>query len=483
MEMPKQEKSLLYEQVAQRISRLVAQGIFKPGGRVPSVRNLSRQFMVSKSTVLEAYTLLEDRGVIAARPQSGYYVTPRLPEPLREAGEKPPVLRPTAVDIGDLALMIYRDASDQGLIQLGAAIPDLRNLPADRLNRMLSVETRRYREQSLAYDRPAGCQRLRVQVARRMLSAGCSFSPDEVFVTNGCTEAVFLALRAVCKPGDTVVVESPTYFNTLQTIASLGLKALEIPSHPDHGLNLETLRFVLEQHRVSACLVISNFSNPLGCIMPDSAKKELVEILARHEIPLIEDDIYGDLSTAHQRPNVAKAYDSRGLVLLCSSFSKTIAPGYRIGWIAPGRFADRIERLKSVTTLTTAIPPQLAIAEFLANGGYEAHLRRLRRIYSHQLALISQAVGRSFPAGTRVSRPEGGFVLWVEMPTAVNSVRLYEMARERKITFAPGPLFSAGPDRFSNFLRLSASFWSDEVADAIALLGTLANEQMRCAQT
>jgi len=479
MEIGSQPRNLLYEQVAQRVAGLIDQGTFQTGSRVPSVRCLSRQFAVSKSTVVEAYALLEDRGIIAARPQSGYYVCPRLPEPLRESGAASAAPRPTAVDAGDLALMIYRDGGNPGLIQLGAAIPDLRNLPIERLTRMLAAETRRYGEESLSYEWPAGNLRLRSQIARRMLYGGCTVSPDDIIVTNGCTEAISLALRAVCAPGDTVVVESPTYFNTLQTIASLGLKALEIPARPDRGLNLETLRFVLEQHKVSACLFICNFSNPLGSLMSDDSKRELVELLARHDIPLIEDDIYGDLTLAEQRPAMAKAYDSRGMVLLCSSFSKTIAPGYRVGWIVPGKYTAHVERIKSVTSLTNAVPPQLAIAGFLANGGYDAHLRRLRRIYSRQLALLGQAVGCAFPEGTRVSRPEGGFVLWVEMPEAVDSVRLYELAREKGITFAPGPLFSARPDKYRNFLRLSAAFWSEQVENSVRLLGALAKELMR----
>ena len=481
METISQERTLLYEQVAERISAMVSHGTFLSGDRLPSVRNLSQQFRVSKSTVMEAYALLEDRGMVAVRPQSGYYVCQPARNMLRESVINLPVLRPTSVTMGELALMVFRDAADSSLIQLGAAIPDVENLPVDRLNRMLSVETRRYRQQSLAYDRPAGCLRLRTQIARRMVTAGCSFSPDDIFVTNGCTEAIILALRAVCKPGDTVVVESPTFFNTLQAIASLGLKALEIPSHPAHGINPDTLRFVLENNSVDACLLVTNFSNPLGYLMPDSAKAELVELLARHEIPLIEDDIYGELAHGNRRPRVAKSYDSAGLVLLCSSFSKIIAPGYRIGWIVPGKFAPQIERLKTVTSLTTAVPPQLAIAEYLDNGGYESHLRRLRRLYARQIASLSQAVEKYFPEGTRTSRPEGGFVLWVEMPETVDSVTLYEQAREHGITFAPGPIFSAQPGKFRNFLRLSAASWSDKVAKGVERLGRLAMEMHRAA--
>lgn len=470
------DQSLLYEQIADRVTTMVGQGTFLPGDRIPSVRSLSRQFKVSVSTVLHAYALLEDRGLIEVRPQSGYYIRPHRAAPLQEPTIDRPHLRPTNVDTGELALMIYRDAGDPDLVQLGAAIPDLQNLPVDRLIRMLSSETRRYQGRSLSYERPAGCLSLRKLIARRMIAAGCALSPDEILVTNGCTEAVSLALRAVCNPGDTVLVESPTFFNTLQTIASLGLKTLEIPAHPQHGPSLDTIRFALETHRVGACLLINNFSNPLGSLLPDDAKQELVRLLERHDVPLIEDDIYGDLPLGSNRPTVAKAYDRSGRVLLCSSFSKTIAPGYRVGWIAPGRYFAAVERLKAVTSLTTAVPPQLAIAEFLASGGYDAHLRRLRRIYGRQLGLISRAIGERFPAGTRISSPEGGFVLWVEMPEQVDAVQLYELARERGITFAPGPLFSARSGAYRNFLRLSAAFWSERVEAGIATLGALAHD-------
>ncbi len=476
METITQNSPLLYEQVTGRIAGMIEQGTFRPGDRLPSVRNLSRQLKVSISTVMRAYGLLEDRGLVTTRPQSGYYVCPRLCALPRDPEINPPALHPTSVDTGELSLMIYRDAGDPALVQLGAAIPDPCNLPVDRLNRMLSGEARRHRFQSLAYELPAGCLRLRKQIARRLMVSGCTISPDDILITNGCTEALFLALRAVCNPGDTVAVESPLFFNTLQTIASLGLRALEIPAHPAYGISVETLRYALENNRISACLVVSNFSNPLGSLMPDDSKRELVQLLARHEIPLIEDDIYGDLCHGAQRPIVAKAFDRHGLVLLCSSFSKTIAPGFRVGWIAPGRYASRVERLKAVTSLTNSAPTQLAVAEFLANGGYDHHLRQLRRLYIRNVSLLTRVVADSFPEGTRISRPEGGFVLWVEMPETVDSLRLYAQARERGITFAPGPLFCARPGKFRNCLRLNAAFWSDRVAEGVGVLGALAGE-------
>src|SRR5450631_4323402 len=384
--------SLLYEQVALEISGLIEQGTFRAGDRVPSIRQLSRRFDVSINTVMQAYTLLEDQRLIEARPQSGYYVRSRFPE----IGE--PVLLPSSfiapatVTISDLCQQVMRNMMNRDLLPFGSAIPNPQHLPVAKLNRIMAGEMRRFSEQSVSYQMPPGYERLRVQIARRAIVAGISTGPDDVLVTSGCVEAVLLALRATCRTGDTIAVESPFYFNFLQMIAELGLKALEIPSTPREGISIEALRYAIEQSKISACLVISNFGNPLGSLMPEERKRELVELLARHEIPLIEDDIYGDLVFANDRPSAAKSFDRSGLVIYCSSFSKTIAPGYRVGWAIAGRFQGEMERLKMMMNIATASPPQLAVAEFLATGGYEHHLRTIRRIHARNISQMADAV-------------------------------------------------------------------------------------------
>ena len=322
----------------------------------------------------------------------------------------------------------------------------------------------------------AGYKPLRIQIARRLLYCGCSLNPDEILITSGCQEAVTLSLMAVCRPGDTVAIESPTYYNHLQTLELLRLKAIEIPTHPRQGISLEVLEDVLEKKKARACLFITNFGNPLGSLIPDERKKALAEMLVKYEVPLIEDDIYGDLSFSGERPRTVKAFDREGQVLLCSSFSKTLAPGYRIGWVSPGRFQTEVERLKSVCTIGTATAPQMAIAEFLTNGGYDHHLRKIRRIYMRQIWSMSQAVGKFFPQGTRITRPAGGFVLWVELPAGIDSLLLYEQALKAGITIAPGPIFSVRQD-YRNCVRLSAAYWSDQIEKAIATLGNLAEGQ------
>ena len=473
-----ERSELLYEQVANRVSYLIEQGTLRPGDRVPSIRSLSKQMQVSVNTVKEAYRQLEDMRLIEARPQSGYYVRARLPDLPAEPVVNQPGPSPCEVSLDNIYQHVMRDLLDPQLLQLGIAIPSPELLPVEKLNRMLARETRRYATQSVSYHLPPGNLRLRQQIARRALLSGCTISPEQVVITSGCVEAVMLALRVLCRPGDAVAIETPVYFNFLELIEELGLKALEIPSSPRGGISLEALEYALGSHygQVKACIVISNFNNPLGGLMSDEDKQRLVDLLEEFKVPLIEDDIYGDLSYHDERPSVAKAYDHTGNVLLCSSFSKTLAPGYRVGWVATGRYQEQVERVKMITSVATSSPTQLAIAEFLANGGYDHHLRSIRRVYARQTVLMADAIGRFFPAGTRVSRPQGGYVLWVEMPPEVDGLRLYEHARAIGISIAPGMLFSLAR-RFRNCIRLNAAHWDSCVEAAIETLGRLACEQ------
>lgn len=464
-----------YEEVAARLGAMIANGTYRPGERVPSVRGLSRQLRVSINTVLQSYAHLENAGLIEAKPQSGYYVRASLSTPEGEA-QKPAAAYhpPSDVVLGEEPLRVMHALADSSLVPLGRGAPNPDLLPAEKLNRMLAVESRRFRSQSLAYGSAQGLRKLRLQIAKRAITAGCTLEPEEIVITSGCVEAVTLALQAACRPGDTVAIASPVYYTFLNSIQWMGLKVLEIPATPGEGMSLDVLAYAIEQTPIRACLTIANFNNPLGSVMPDEKKRELVRLLARHDIPLIEDDVYGDLAFGPARPSATKAYDEKGLVLYCSSFSKTLAPGYRVGWIVPGRFRQRIEYLKSLFNIATATPPQLAIAEFLANGGYDHHLRTLRRIYARQVGQVRDAICRSFPAGTRVSRPDGGFVLWVEMPEEVDAMRLFEEALREGIGIAPGPLFTTG-NRFGNCIRVSAAFWSERIERALATLGELAH--------
>ena len=465
----------LYERVSGNISALIDGGTYRVGDRLPSIRQLSSKLSVSINTVMQAYALLEDRRVIQARPQSGYYVSPRTPE----IGDTPlpgrQALVPTPVTYSELCQQVIRNMSNWELVPLATSGPSPQHLPVDKLSRIMSAALRRFGDQSVSYMMPLGSERLRTQIAKRSLQAGFSVRPDQVLVTSGCVEAVQLALRATCRPGDTIAVESPFYFNFLQLIAEMGLKALEIPSTPREGISIEALGYAIENNRISACLVIPNFSNPLGSLMPEGRKRELVQLLTSRDIALIEDDIYGDLGFGAERPLAAKCYDREGVVIYCSSFSKTLAPGYRVGWAIGGRYLQEMERLKTISNLATSSPPQLALAEFLATGGYDHHLRAIRRIYSRNMSLLADAVARHFPQGTRMTRPEGGFMLWVEMPPGTDSVALYHRALEHGISIAPGAIFSLS-GKYQNCIRLSSAFWDERAHQGVEIVGRLAKE-------
>jgi DNA-binding transcriptional MocR family regulator len=467
-----------YEELAEDITRMIEQATFNPGDRIPSIRSISRQMNVSITTAMEAYRLLEDRDLVEARPQSGYYVRPYYPRIAPEPNMPSPNKNPAAVSINDLVQMVYKDAQDKNLIPLGAAIPNPANLPVEKLNRILASVTRRKGVQSISYETACGFEGLRTQVARRAFHTGCRLTPKDILITSGCQEAVTLSLMAICRPGDTVAIESPTYFHHLQTLEALNLKVVEIATNLREGINLDDLESVMQKGKIRACLLITNISNPLGFLMPNEKKKALAKMIARYDVPLIEDDIWGDLSFARERPWTVKAFDKKGLVLLCSSISKTLAPGYRIGWVSAGRFQPEVERLKSIMSMATATAPQMAVAEFLANGGYDHHLRRIRRIYMRQVWWMTQTIRKFFPSGTRVSRPAGGYVLWVELPKSVDSLRLYESALKAKITIAPGPIFSVR-NGYRNYIRLHAASWSDEIEKALATLGSLAENMTK----
>jgi DNA-binding transcriptional MocR family regulator len=468
------DSKILYLQVAGKIEKLIRSGTLRPGERIPSVRRACAQHGVSLTTIVQAYLTLENRGLIEARPKSGVFVRSQLRdrvlEPITSRVENSAAL----VGVGSLQTRIFDAARMPEVVPFGAAYPGAENLPVKKLSLIMASVARSAGARGINYEMPPGSEQLRRQIARRSLDWGGNLSPDEIITTCGGTEALALCLRAVTKAGDVVAVESPTYFGMLQQIEELGLKALEVPMHPRTGMNLDELERAIKNRRIAACLAVPNFNNPLGSLMPDENKQRLLQILARRDVPLIEDDINGDLSHSGHRPRVAQSYDKTGRVLLCGSFSKTLAPGYRVGWVAPGRFYEKVKSLKLTSTLATSSLPQFAIAEFVANGGYDHHLRSLRSDFAMQLQRTSDAVAESFPKEIKFTRPGGGFVLWIELPKKVSALKLHESALAEKISIAPGPMFSA-TQNFQNFIRINCGHpWTSRLERAVEILGGLA---------
>ena len=468
----------LYERYAEEIAALIAQGELAPGTRIPSVREASTRRGISASTVFQAYHLLEARGLIHSRPQSGYYVS----APLANAASRPRISAPprqsTSVAISDLVFDVIDAARSRSVAPLGSAFPSPELFPLARLARSAAIGLRQLDPASIVDHLSPGNRRLREQIALRYRVDGIRVEHDEIVVTNGALEALNIGLQAVTRPGDTVAVESPTFYAALQALERLGLKALEIPTDPAEGADPDALAEALDRHAVAACWLMPNFQNPLGSLMPETRKQALVDVLARRGIPLIEDDVYGELYFGGQRPRPAKAFDRDGLVMHCASFSKSLAPGYRVGWIAAGRFARAVERGVLMTTLSASVPAQTAVVHYLEQGGYDRHLRRLRATLAQQMLLAVQAVPMHFPEGTRFARPRGGYFLWLELPHTVDAMALYRAALDEGIGIAPGHIFS--PDhRFRHNIRLNCGHPGAGFLPALQRVGALAIQLSR----
>jgi DNA-binding transcriptional MocR family regulator len=467
-----------YEELAGFVAWLVEKGTLRPGSRAPSLRRLSKDRRASLSTALKAYQLLEDRGILEARPRSGYYVARRPAGALDTPALSEPPGTPTSVSISATVLNLLEYASDPRLVPLGCAVPSPELLAAGQLDRFLARAARVKGLDYNVYTAPRGDSALRQEICRRALRWGQGWSPEDIVVTCGCTEALTLALKAAARPGDTIAIESPTYFGLLHMLEALGLKALELPTDAVAGVDLAALAGALDRKSITACLFASSFNNPLGCTMPDMRKLELLRLLMRHGVPLIEDDIYSDIYFAGERPKPFSALDPTADTIYCSSFSKTIAPGYRIGWLATRRHMQAILQQKLASTLAAPALTQAAMADLLSCGGYDSHLRRIRRVFAENIDRMTRAVEQSFPAGTRVSRPAGGFVLWVELPQPADTRVLFREAVKRGICFAPGDVFSAS-GRYRHCLRLSCGYgWDRRIEAGLETIGALAIAQL-----
>ena len=462
-----------YERFADDIAELIRSGVLGPGQRVPSVRYASQTHGVSPSTVFQAYYLLERRGLIRARPRSGYFVNAHAPRQFKEPQALEPLSESTDVDVSALVFSILESIKDPNTVPFGSAFPSPELFPLQRLSRSLASASRAMDPRMVVTDLSPGNPQLRRQIALRYMVGGLMLPMEELLITNGALEALNLCLQAVTEPGDLVAIEAPAFYACLQVLERLKLKAVEIPVHPREGMDLGVLAQTLEKHPVKAVWCMTNFQNPVGASMPEAKKQALVELLQRHQVPLIEDDVYAELYYSQQAPKPAKAFDTQGLVMHCGSFAKSLAPGYRIGWVAAGRFAQKIERLKLMTSLCASMPAQAAIADYLQHGGYDRHLRKLRYALEGQQANMLAAIARHFPAQTRVSHPAGGYFLWLELPDQMDALKLFHMALAQGISIAPGPIFSP-TRRFGNCIRLNyGSPWHDDAERAMETLGRI----------
>lgn len=462
-----------YEKVADEIAELIRSAVLIPGERVPSVRHASRTFGVSPSTVFQAYYLLEDRGLIQARARSGYFVREQAQQPLAEPEASQQKANTTNVEVSDLVFSVLGSLKDPDTVPFGSAFPSPDLFPLERLARSMAQTLRAMPANAIIADMTEGNPNLRRQIALRYMLSGVMLPVEELVITNGAMEALNLCLQCVTQPGDLVAIEAPAFYATLQVLERLKLKAVEIPVHPREGIDLDCLAESLANLPIKACWFMSSLQNPVGATMSDAKKQALYSLLKQHQLPMIEDDVYAELSFTARPPRPVKSYDDEGLVMHCGSFSKCLAPGYRIGWVAAGRYALQVSRQRLMTTISPSVPAQAALADYLQHGGYDRHLRKLRHSLETQQDAMLAAAARHFPAATRVSRPAGGYFLWFEFPSQVDSLRLFKLALAQGISLAPGPIFSA-TRQFGNCARLNCGHpWTSRSEEAMATLGRI----------
>ena len=469
-----QADNLEYERVAGIIERQIDAGAFRAAERVPSLRSMSRHAGVSIGTVVQAYLHLEQRGLLEARPRSGYFVAKRGERPLalptpRKAETRPP--RGVSREVVDTVIESFGRTD---LVALGSAIA----ASASRINGRLNGLTRRTLRDLPAlpnvFSSPPGLAELRAEVAKRMALCGLPSRADDVVITNGTMEALALSLRVLCEPGDALLVESPTYFGILQLAEHMRLKVVEVPNHAGSGIDVDALERAVRSTRLAAAVLQSSFNNPTGALTSDAAKRRIVATLAKHGVPLIEDDIYSDLHFGRERPTPFAAFDDSGNVITCGSMSKSIAIGYRIGWAISTRYTDALIRAKFCTTVGCPTLQQHVAARYFRAGLHDRHLRHVRNHLRDNCERFGEAIAASFPSGTRASHPAGGVVLWIELPSGVDGTALFHAALEHGVGIAPGLIFSATAE-YRNFIRMSAGMqWTPAVAKAVALLGRLA---------
>lgn len=467
-----------YVALADEIQGSIKKGIFAPGEKLPSLRNLHNKLGLSISTVHQAYIELEKRGRVEAREKSGFYVKALNENPLGRPAQEKLITEPCRVEVNALAENIISDLQRDDVLQLGAAIPSKELMPLKQLSRIMkSMPTDVLQNHISSYDLCAGNLELREEISKKMLGFAGSIPADDIITTNGCLEAVTLCLRAVANPGDTILVESPVFHCFLQLIEDLNMYVIEIPGCPEEGIDTRLFEKTIASNKIKACLLNSNFQNPLGSVMSRENKARIINIAKIHDIPIIEDDIYGDLFFGDKRPSTFKSMDKNGMVLYCSSFSKSLAPGLRTGWTIPGKYKDTLIRMKLNTAISNPSINQAIVASFLKTGAFDRHLRQLRNRLKNQASALAIAISKYFPADTKITFPMGGMFIWVVLNKEIDSMEIYEKAYQKRISILPGKICSSS-DRYKHCLRINCGIkWSPQIEQGIKTLGEIITKQ------
>jgi len=475
----KSSPSFLYQQVIDFIDYQQKSGAFLFGEKLPSLRKLSRQLDISVPTVKQAYIELERQGRVCARPQSGYYLTAQQVRTLKPRPAKWSHCTPSEVKCRSLIEQVYEAVHLPNTVALGISNPVEAHPPDKALARLMRSVLSKVAEKAVSYGPVNGDMKLRMQLAFRYQEQGVSIDPSDIVITNGAQEALSIALQCVAQKGDVIAIESPCFFGIIELIESLGMKALEVYTCTEDGVCLDELTKSIKKHSISACLFSTAINNPLGSMKSDKQRQEIVCLLEQNDIALIEDDVYSDLYFTDTKPKPAQLYSEKGLVMTCSSFSKTAAPGYRTGWLLPGKYEEQAKRIKRAQSSSTPMLQQWTLHDYLASGDYDRHLMLLRKILVYNCERMRSLIAESFPKEVCISKPQGGSVLWVRCQSHVNTSDFFNQALEQGVSFAPGVIFSPS-GKYKNYMRISFGVqWSDKIEQAVVLLGQLVKQHSK----
>lgn len=472
----KNSAAFLYQQVIDFINQQVKVGILSPGDKLPSLRKLSKQFDISVPTVKQAYIELERQGTVCARPQSGYYLTAQQARTLKPRPTKWMHCEPTTVQCRSMIEQVYEAVHLPNTVALGISNPIQVNPPDKTLARLMRSVLSKVSEKAVSYGPVTGDAKLRMQLAFRYQDQGVAISPSDVVITNGAQEALSIALQCVAQRGDVIAIESPCFFGIIELIETLGMKALEVYTCTEDGVGLDELANALKKHPIKACLFSTAINNPLGSMKSDKQRQAIVSLLEQYDMPLIEDDVYSEVYFCKQKPKPAQLYSEKGLVMTCSSFSKTAAPGYRTGWLLPGKYEEQAKRIKRAQSCSTPMLQQWTLNEYLQSGEYDRHLCVLRKKLAYNCERMRALIAESFPREVCISKPQGGSVLWIRCQSHVNTSEFFQIALEQGVSFAPGNIFSPS-GKYANYMRISYGVqWSEQVEVAVKALGKLVFE-------
>lgn len=439
-----------YEIFTRDIEMNINNGIYKPGYRLPSVRQIKEQYALSISTVQSGFEHLMIRGLVESIPKSGYYVAYSAEVPKVNNFIQPFVRDATFAHHLHLTSSIR---NEEKLTEFNATAPGDLMMPQKLILRTMQQVIREKGASLLRYYPSHGSAELRDNIIGRAATFQNIIRPEELLVTDGALQGLYIALASICEPGDVIAVESPCVFSALEVIRVLRLKVIEIPVDLQTGFDISFFKRACENVKIKAAIITANFHNPTGLLLSDEQKRALVSIAHQYNVALLENDIYGDLNFQGNRPSTFKTFDDSGLVLTYSSVAKTLSPGIRLGWLAAGKFSHRAEQIRFALGRSVSPLNQEIINRLIKGGSYDRHLRRFKMQLAKNAQFIKHTIAAYFPKETYITTPAGGYSIWVKMPDGTDMSNFYDQCKQMGIRFTPGFTFSFS-DSYNNYFRV-----------------------------